>query len=259
MPSPPPGTMGANKRGQNGAEEDAQEPEGAKSPRAGSTLETTSNGTPDQAGEEVSGPTWSNDVGELEDCVLSCFCPCIVTGRNLQRLGLAPFAKGCAPVGLLLACTIIFFSLPYWTDNGPCSFPTALWEWSVTEGFFGGNCTPTEYVSVPFTRVSWFCFAICLNVIRRRIADDIGIHEKYCPSLFFQCCCCYACLLSTEMRTVREVAHKRGPPAEESVGEAVVVQTLDTVVTLACQDQSYSSYSWSSNCGGDGGSGGGGS
>jgi len=246
MPSPPPGTMGVTKRpgskkgntdvvGQNDAEENEQEheasqagsgstTEGATQPRK-DAAETVSVNTPPP--EQIYGAIWSADTGDFEDCLCACFCPCIVIGRNLQLLDIdVSFVKGCAPVGLLIALTLIFFSLPYWTDNGPCSFPSAMFEWQVTAAFFGGDCTPTEYVSIPFTRISWFCFAFSLNYVRRRIADELGIQESYCPSLFFQCCCCYACLLTTEQRTVRDIVEKRGPSAQATVGEPTAVQTI---------------------------------
>merc|ERR1719410_126675 len=104
MPSPPPGTMGVNNKrpvskrgssdvGQNDAEENEQDHEAG----SGSTSEAA---TQPRSAEEPVGPAWSQDTGDFEDCLFACFCPCIVTGRNLALLDIGvSFVKGCVPVG----------------------------------------------------------------------------------------------------------------------------------------------------------------
>lgn len=207
------------------SEFDQQDPAGGKA-RSAEAL-----GSPETDEPDLEVPRWSTDVWNPEECALACCCPCIVVGKNVQHARIGSFLCGCFPVGLLTFLCILFFVLPYFTDTGACSFPSATTELDVTKGFFGGKCSTSEYVSIPFTRIFWFCFAFALNFIRRRLAKHFGIRERVCPSLIFQFCFCYACLLATEARTVREAVeshrkHTTFPKDLPIVGDSVVVQAV---------------------------------
>jgi len=126
---------------------------------------------------------------------------------------------------VLLVLVILFTFLPYLAGPGACSYPTIRSEIGVLEEFFGGNCNAVEYVSIIFARIFWCGFAAVLFVFRRRLAERLGIREGVCPALCGHVLCCYACLLLTELRTVRDAREARNKEAR-SQGPAVIGDTV---------------------------------
>jgi len=150
---------------------------------------------------------------------MACCCPCVVVGWNWQSAKLGRFIQGCLPVGCVFVLFILFIALPYITGGGPCSVPQFN---VIVARFFTGECTSMEYPCYIFAALFWVGFALLLNYCRRRIADQLGIAEKPCPSLIGQCCCCYACLLSTEMQTLQQDS-KSIEARKGRVGDCVLV------------------------------------
>mmetsp|Transcript_11958 Transcript_11958/g.27094 ORF Transcript_11958/g.27094 Transcript_11958/m.27094 type:complete len:236 (-) Transcript_11958:138-845(-) len=159
---------------------------------------------PDVALSRPPGNKWSSEPPDSFDFLLACCCPCVVVGWNWRDAKIGRFAAGFVPIGLVVLMLIIMTALPYLAGAGACSYPQVRFENDVIARFFNGECSTVEYAALPLARVFYVVAACLLFYQRRRLAAQLGILEKPCPALFCQCCCCYACLLATELRTVRE-------------------------------------------------------